>query len=175
MTGTGGGFVGSPLNSAVFFNRSVANQGAIIANHPQGEISGTGISVSNTGLFEATDGGIISVNAMTSNPGTISAGNGGKVLVESDLPLEASSQTKIVISGTETDFIGRIEVTGNAVLAGELTITFAEEMVLNPGDSFEIMSYASQTGAFSAINFINAGAATVTADISETKIILSVQ
>ena len=57
----------------------------------------------------------------------------------------------------------------------KLTITFAEEMVLNPGDSFEIMSYASQAGAFSAINFINAGAATVNTEISETKITLSVQ
>jgi hypothetical protein len=113
----------------------VANQGAIIANHSLGEIVVTGISVSNTGLFEAIDGGTISVNALTSNPGTISAGNGGRVIVESDLPLEATSQIQIGILGTDTGTIGRIEVTGDAVLAGELTITFAEGMVLNSGDT----------------------------------------
>jgi hypothetical protein len=174
MTGTGGGIVGSPFNLAVNFNRSVANQGAIIANHSLGEIVVTGISVSNTGLFEAIDGGTISVNALTSNPGTISAGNGGRVIVESDLPLEATSQIQIGILGTDTGTIGRIEVTGDAVLAGELTITFAEGMVLNSGDTYEIMSYASQTGTFSAMNFVNAGGAVVETEIGESQISLRI-
>jgi hypothetical protein len=63
----------------------------------------------------------------------------------------------IRISGTHAGSIGKIDVTENLILRGKLTITFAEGMVLNSGDSIEIMSYGSQTGVFSAIDFVNPG------------------
>ena len=70
----------------------------------------------------------------------------------------ATGLFSVDVQGLGVTNIGRIIVTGAATLNGTLSVSFVNGYVPNIGDSFQVVSYASRTGAFSAVNPIGLGA-----------------
>jgi hypothetical protein len=91
------------------------------------------------------------------NAGTISADAGGTVAIGGDLNELASGAIAVTLNGTGNDqsgnhLSGQIAVAGAAALAGTLNIQLAPGYQPNLGDVFTIVTYASHTGTFSAVN-----------------------
>jgi hypothetical protein len=82
----------------------------------------------NAGTFVKTTGGSTTMGLPFNNTGT--------------LALTVNSQSSF----------GQINFSGNAVLAGVLNVNFNKTYSPSAGDSFALLTYASETGAFSSVN-----------------------
>ena len=145
-------------NVQATFNRPLLNQGAIIADLVP-DFSGddantftfTTAPITNEGLLEARGGGLLTINNLVTNRGTIAARAGSAVSIGGDLPQEAGGTVIVEIAGATTSGFGQITVAGAATFAGTLSIQLASGFVPAAGDRFEVIHYASRTGAFTTV------------------------
>ena len=69
-----------------------------------------------------------------------------------DLILGSGAQLLIEIAGTAPGDFDRVIGTGDITLGGTLDVTFLGGFVPTAGESFEIISFASQSGEFASVN-----------------------
>jgi hypothetical protein len=79
-------------------------------------------------------------------------------MLETDYPTAASSSLNIEIGGSPTSLqYDKLQIIGAATLDGNLNISLVNNFVPAIGDTFEVLTYSSHTGNFSAINGLNTG------------------
>jgi hypothetical protein len=108
----------------------------------------------NQGTLSASSGGILSISNLAPNAGTIFADVGGSILINGDFAQDASGTVSIAIGGTSTVQMGQIAINGAAALDGTLNISFVNGFTPSPGNNFQILTYASETGAFATTNIV---------------------
>ena len=93
------------------------------------------------------------------NEGTVSPGDTiGTLMLETDYPTATSSSLNIEIGGSPIQrTYDKLEIIGSATLNGNLNISLVNNFVPALGDTFEVLTYSSHTGNFSAINGLNTG------------------
>lgn len=146
-------------NVQATFTKPLLNQGSIIAELvPEfpGDTIGNAIQftnspITNAGLLESKSGGLLSINNLVSNRGTIRAGAGSVVSVGGNLPQNAAGTVAVEIVGLTTNQFGRITAAGTAILAGALNVQFAGGFTPAAGDSFQVMTYAAVSGTFDTV------------------------
>jgi hypothetical protein len=113
-------------------------------NIPSSEIRGTGT---------------LRIFGSFTNEGTVSPGETiGTLMLETDYPTAASSSLNIEIGGSPTSLqYDKLQIIGAATLDGNLNISLVNNFVPAIGDTFEVLTYSSHTGNFSAINGLNTG------------------
>ncbi len=146
-------------NVQATFTRPLLNQGQIIADLApefpgdtgQNTFTFTTAPITNEGLLEAKGGGMLTIDNLVTNRGTMAARVGSVVSVGGDLPQEVGGTITVVIAGKATSEFGQIAVTGAAKLAGTLDIRLANGFVPAAGDRFDVIQYASRIGTFTTL------------------------
>jgi autotransporter-associated beta strand protein len=112
----------------------------------------SGISGSG-GLIKSGDG-LLVISGPTTYTGSTSIHSGtldaGTDLQFNSLDLGSRATLAITIGGTDFSSFDQISVTNEAKLDGTLAIELAPGFTPNEGDAFEILSYGSAQGSFSA-------------------------
>ncbi len=118
--------------------------GATLLSIGGGTLAGTGTIQATVVPATVVNGGVTSPGG---SPGTLTLGPGENYKQEPDgtLRIELGGHNP----GTNYD---QLVVGGNASLAGTLELLLIKGFVPQPGDQFQILTCASQTGAFSQIN-----------------------
>ena len=156
LTKVGGGTV-EFTGANTYTGGTIVSAGTLLVNNTSGSGTGTG-SVTVTAGGTLGGSGTIS-GAVTLIGGTLLPGNSPGLLTMGSLQMDSSSTTvmqldAITTRGTTYD---AVNVGASLVYGGTLTID------LNPATavvgSYDLFDFASQSGAFSAINFVDAGAA----------------
>ena len=155
-----GGF--GDIGGSRFFGNSfsLVNNGAILADLAGQSLDiPSRVTLTNNGTLQAVNGGSLSISALTANhAGTFRAGVNSLVQVNGVLSQAAAGLFFVDVQGLGITNFGRVTVTGGATLDGTLSVNFVNSYVPNVGDSFQVVTYASRTGAFSAVNPIGLGA-----------------
>lgn len=88
------------------------------------------------------------------NAGTVSPGNSpGTITIDGNYTQESSGTLSIEIGGTASDTeYDQLVVSGAANLNGTLDVSLINDFSPALGDSFTVLTYASQTGTFSTVN-----------------------
>ena len=131
--------VGGGMASATL---QLQSAGPITSTEPitvesNGTVSGEGQLIGNVSIF-----------------GTLSPGaSAGTVMINGDITFNMAAQVDIELGGLTpgTDF-DRIEISGQATLAGTLDVSLINPFVPVPGNTFEVMTFASRMGEFTMIN-----------------------
>ncbi|HET6878560.1 MAG TPA: Ig-like domain-containing protein [Pirellulales bacterium] len=132
---------------------AITDQGTVSADVAGGTIGISGASFTNQGTLSATGGGVLNVSGLAlPMAGTITAGAGGTVAVSGNLTLSSTSTVNVELGGTTTDKFGRITATGAASFDGTLNISLVNSFQPVSGNSFKVMTFASETGQFATIN-----------------------
>ncbi len=127
--------------------------GALISNTPSGTLNVTNISwnyesgglVANAGVMNVWSGG--GITAPVTNSGTINL-NSGTLSLYSTLSL-ANGTLDFGIASTSS--YGKLALSGAATLTGTLGVTF-NGYSPSVNDTFGLISYGSESGAFTAFN-----------------------
>jgi hypothetical protein len=123
-------------------------------------VSFTGASFTNQSSAVLKGRGTIDVtNATFTNFGTVNPGlSPGKLNITGDLPQEPGSVINIELAGTVVDSsYDQLNISGVASLDGTLNINLINNFIPVIGDTFEIMTAASHSGAFNTINGLFTG------------------
>lgn len=151
---------------------TVDNSNVTISNLTNLKIgSVTKISGSLNIISSGTTAGSVSIPADTSfigtgtitgdlaNAGTVSPGaSPGTINVTGDYTQESTGVLAMEIGGTTPDTEhDQLLVSGTAALDGTLQVSLIESFIPSLGDSFTLMTYASQTGNFATENLPDLG------------------
>ncbi len=135
---------------------SVVNDGTIQADLSGGTITveGSAVAFLNSGTVNASLGAInISTgSAGTVNSGTLSAGPTGTLAITGPYTQSAAGTLNEVIGGATTGLYGKTSISGTASLGGSLDVNLINGYTPQQGASFPILTFASETGNFSAEN-----------------------
>lgn len=141
---------GSNLNTGA----TVVSAGTLLINGNQTSATGD-VSVAAGAVI----GGTGTIGGATTVSGNLQAGNDGGVGLlsfASSLMLENSANSVFEINGlTRGTEFDAINVAGALTYDGELTLNFG--FIASVGQEFDLFNMTSHSGAFSGINFLNAG------------------
>ena len=115
---------------------------------------------SNSGSLSLTNGASFSTAGDLSNTGSLTLGAGSTLTVNGNYTQGSSASLTIGIGGASSgNEYGQLNVTGSATLAGSVNASTASGFTPSAGDSFPIVTYASETGG-SSLSFagVNSGA-----------------
>jgi hypothetical protein len=117
-----------------------------------GQLSATGLVDLEGGVL----GGSGTVQANVLNNAEVDVGQPGSpglLTIVGDYTQTAGGVLVVEIGGPNagTDF-DQLAVTGQATLDGTLTVNLINGFVPNSGDSFEVLTFGSGTGAFATVN-----------------------
>ena len=136
------------------------NSGTITINKASEKLTLKGLSFSNqpTGILNGRGTIDISsidfINSGVINPGTSS----GKLNIKGNLPQDNQSIINIEIGGiVADDSYDQLNVSGQFLLDGKLNISLIDNYIPAAGETFDIMTFASQTGDFNSINGLFTG------------------
>lgn len=149
-TGTSGGYVGG---HGLSDERHVINQGTITARTESRTLA-VGerlVGLTNEGTVKAVDGGDLEIHNLAEQTGVILSGSGSRVTAEDSFENAEVGEVHLEISGSDTEDLGRVEVSGVATLAGTLHLHWLDDFVPSEGDTFEIMTFESRTGEFDTL------------------------
>ena len=92
------------------------------------------------------------------NAGLVSPGaSPGKITVEGNYTQESGGSLNLELGGTSEGNYDQLEVKGAAVLHGTLNVTRFNGFIPSAGNSFTLLTYASHTGSFAAVNLPELG------------------
>ncbi|HQU42601.1 MAG TPA: choice-of-anchor D domain-containing protein [Pirellulales bacterium] len=132
---------------------SITNNGTILSDVAAGTINIQPTTFTNQGTVGAKNGGTLAIyNLAAPMAGTITAGAGGTDAVNGGLTLSSASTVNVELAGTTSDKFGRLTVSGAAAFDGTLNISLVNGYQPVSGDSFKVMTFASETGQFATIN-----------------------
>ncbi len=134
-TTTGATALGIPFNNSGILDVQTGTVSPISALTNTGLIQGSGTLDVSSGTF--TNNGAIDPAA----PGT-----SGTLNVTGPLPQTASSVINIDLGGTGTGQYDQLAVSGNASLGGSMIVNLVGGHTLATGQTYTVMTYASQTG-----------------------------
>jgi RHS repeat-associated protein len=129
---------------------------SLIAYHPL-TITGGSLTISGPaylGASIALTGGTLRLSAAAALTGTLT--NAGTLSLAADAHLDIAGDYTQSALGTlhsdiaSTSAFGRITATGTAALDGDLSASFVSGYTQSRGDTFDVLSAASRTGAFSS-------------------------
>jgi len=131
------------------------NAGTLLVNNIAGSGAGSGtVTIANTAILGGN--GTISGAVTIQSGGTLSAGNSAGILSTGALTLDGSSISLFEINGlTRGTQFDAINVTGALAYGGTLRIDFGFTPLL--ANTFNLFDFTSQSGTFSAIQFLNPG------------------
>jgi hypothetical protein len=89
---------------------------------------------------------------MNPNQGSMTAGVGGQITVNSDFTQATAGTINIVLGGTASNQFGTIAINGGATLAGTLNVTLANGYNPVNGDTLKVITFLSATGTFGTVN-----------------------
>jgi hypothetical protein len=99
------------------------------------------------------------VTANVSNAALVSPGaSPGQLTISGSYTQTSVGALNVEIGGltAETEF-DRLAISGSATLSGTLNVSLINGFLPNPGDSFQIMTFASRSGSFTTINGLDLG------------------
>jgi hypothetical protein len=106
--------------------------------------SGSSLTLSGGRTLAPTAGGF-------QNVGALAIGAGSTLAVSGDFAQSAGAHLNVTLGGEPASgLFGRVTATGAAHLDGTLRIVVGDGFVPTPGPSYEVMTFASKTGAFAA-------------------------
>ncbi|MHB8788943.1 MAG: RHS repeat-associated core domain-containing protein [Desulfobulbaceae bacterium] len=109
-------------------------------NHIDGVLQGSGTLIIENQIFFTNEGQI--------NPGSAV----GTLSITGNIEQTPTGRIGIEIGGTVAGTgYDQLKVSGKGDLGGTLNVSFANNYVPQPGDSYQIITYGSYTGAFSSI------------------------
>jgi hypothetical protein len=94
-----------------------------------------------------------------SNAALVSPGaSPGQLTISGSYTQTSVGALNVEIGGltAETEF-DRLAISGSATLSGTLNVSLINGFLPNPGDSFQIMTFASRSGSFTTINGLGLG------------------
>ena len=122
--------------------------------------NGGSISVANGQSFQFSGGSILGTGTIAGsvvNSGALTIGSADNTMsaisVSGNFTQSAAATLTANIGGVGAGSFGMLTVSGSATLNGALTLNLVNGFKLRAGDSFRVISAASSTGAFSAVNF----------------------
>jgi hypothetical protein len=135
-------------------NVSVVLQGTIHADVAGEQIYLDGASCINSGTLESRNGGGLNVYSsnVQQNAGTIDAGTGSNVQFHGALSGASSGTITIEIGGPSPSQYGLVIFDGAANLGGTLNIVLVGGFVPSSGQTFQVMTWSSESGTLSTIN-----------------------
>ncbi len=156
---------------------SISGNGADITLGGGGSsISGLSGLSSISGSLSLADGASFSTVGDLSNSGAVTLGAGSTLTVNGNYTQSASASLTVGIGGVASgnDF-GQLAVTGSAVLGGSVSASTASGFTPTLGETFPIVTYASETGGASlSFGGVNSGALSVFQPVvGPTNIVLS--
>ncbi len=134
---------------------SIINKGTITEATPGISIDIVG-NVTNEGTV-AADAGSVSWSNASPNAGTIRVGPGGLVSVSGSFTNTNAGIVLVKIGGTTSSQFGRLAVSGAITLGGTLNLAAVNGFSPTIGDVFQVMTFGSLTGEFTAINGLAIG------------------
>ena len=140
-----------------------ANQATICLDGAGAAIVGLNGPASNSGSLSITSGADLSTTGDLSNSGSATVGAGSTLTVSGTYTQASSGSLTIGLGGVSAgNNYGELAITGSAALAGSISATAASGFAPSAGQSFPIITYASETGA-DGVNFagINTSALSV--------------
>jgi len=147
ITVRGSGIISNPTST-----QTVINQGRIVADVSGQDLRVVPDNFRNEGEASAINGGILHLNVLDSpHAGTLSTGTGSRIEILPDLMQDPSAEIVLAIGGTSTAQFGRINVQGQASLAGTLSLQLANGFEPVNGDAFQVITYQSLGAPFDAI------------------------
>ncbi len=130
----------------------VTNQGSIALGGAGASIPAIANLNGNSGGFTVTAGATFSTTSNFDNSGTLTLGPAGTVTVNGTYTQESTGAFAVQVGGSSgSGNFGRISVAGPASLDGTLGISLANGFQPSPGDTYDVMDYASHSGDFSII------------------------
>jgi RHS repeat-associated protein len=123
-------------------NLTLAGAGATIA-----AISGL---AANSGGLSVTDEATLTTSGNLNNTGSLTIGVGSTLTMNGNYTQGTSASLNIGIGNSPPgNEYGQLDITGSAVLAGSVNASIANGFTPTAGDSFPIVTYASETGGAS--------------------------
>ncbi|MDD2221342.1 MAG: fibronectin type III domain-containing protein, partial [Clostridia bacterium] len=137
-------------------NRYLVNNGSLLINGSSLTLTG---GAEGGGYFPIQEGetlelggnGSYNISGQVGGSGTLIIANTcAAVRFSNTYYQQQSTGTMVFAVGGLADFT-KLELSGQAYLAGKLELNLIDEYVPQSGDTFEVMAYASKTGTFSSI------------------------
>jgi len=167
---SGGTLTGGTWNALNGSTLAFPSGTSITTNQANIALSGTGATIAsiqglsaNSGSLSLTDGASFSTTGDFSNTGSLTLGAGSTLAVDGNYSQGSSATLTIGIGGSLSgnDF-GQLNVTGSATLAGSVNATTPSNFTPAAGDSFPIVTYASETGGDSlSFTGVSSGAVSI--------------
>ena len=153
--------------AAALSSRAVRPSPAI---KPTLALDGSGSAISGIAVFLRTpvrspslDGASFTTTGDFSNTGSLTIGAGSTLTVNGNYTQGSSASLTIGIGGAASgNEYGQLAITGSATLAGSVNASTASGFTPAAGDSFPIVTYASETGGNSlSFTGVNSGALSI--------------
>ena len=173
LTNTGSFEVNNGSGGTRTFGGSIVNQGTLTLS------GGPTLTMTNATLQNAAGGTLRGVGTLSltntplTNGGTIAPGvNSAATLTTSNFTQSAAGAASIDVDSAAVD---RVAVSGAAVLDGTLNLSRLNGFIPPIGAAFDILTFTSRTGTFSAVNGASIGNGTkFQVNYSTTKVTLTV-
>jgi hypothetical protein len=162
-------------------NGTLVNSGTFTANSSLFTMTCSGVSgstntFSNTGTFTDQGAGLVQFTGSTTavtfnnagtvnvNAGTLTLANpgansglfavapGATLNITGNFTQTAAGSITLQIGGTATNQFGHVTVSGTATLTGTLNIVLVGGFVPTSGETFQVMTWSSESGSFSTVN-----------------------
>ena len=136
----------------------ITNLGTIVADQQFTTSSGdvfsfTAAPITNQGTLSAVNKSILRIaNLASPSTGIVSAAVGSSVAFTGAFSQTATATTHVDIAGTTSDKFGLVAVIGAATLAGTLDIAFASGYTPAVGDTYQVLTYGSESGTFTMVH-----------------------
>jgi len=88
----------------------------------------------------------------SANSGSVDVGAGARLDVSGAFINASSGSITLDIGGTSATQFGRVTVSDEATLDGELNVNLVNGFVPSEGNTFQLLTYGSRTGTFATIN-----------------------
>jgi len=127
------------------------NQANLTVDGKGAGISGIGNLASNSGALSLTNGASLTTAGDFSNSGNLVVGVGSTLAVNGGYTQSSSGTVQFQLGGSPTSGqFGQLTATGAASLNGTLQAILTNGYAPSASDSFQVMTFASHTGSFSA-------------------------
>ena len=145
------------LHDSGYFGLLVNLPGGVVdlaADVSVGQYGYNGMGFNNEGLLLKSGGtntSTISINPFNTSGGSISV-DGGAIALNGNNFAQGGGTFSVNLGGTNTGLAGEMTGVGSASLGGLLTVNLTNGFVPAVGSRFQILSAASSSGLFSALN-----------------------
>jgi T5SS/PEP-CTERM-associated repeat protein len=172
-------------NADIDAQAAIVRAGGGLQNNAGAQLSITGGTVDVFGTVTNAAGGIVAVGGNSTavfhdalnNSGQFTVFEGSDVLALENLTFTPTSALSVQLGLVdETEEFGQIDAAGDAALAGSLAVTLAPGFTPTLGDSFQLLTAGSVTGAFANASLPPLGAGLAwDVDYTPESVILSVE